>query len=130
MSLLYTRMKVFHYKDKIDSLPASRPEVLPPLHIRIKPTNACNHKCSYCAYRHEDLQLGEDMSVRDMIPRDKMREILEDIRFGFTVAKEMGRVDVGQTVVVKNRAVVAVEAMEGSDACIARGRDLSPLMST
>ena len=44
-----------------------------------------------------------------------------DIRFGFTMAKEIGRLDIGQTVVVKNKAVMAVEAIEGTDACIARG---------
>jgi MoaA/NifB/PqqE/SkfB family radical SAM enzyme len=76
---LYTRMKVFHYKDKLDSLPRDRSDVLPPLHIRIKPTNQCNHNCRYCAYRAEGLQLGMDMRVRDRIPQDKMREIIEDV---------------------------------------------------
>ncbi|MHC1718194.1 MAG: LpxI family protein [Acidaminococcaceae bacterium] len=46
---------------------------------------------------------------------------LEDIEFGFQVAKEIGRLDIGQTVVVKNKAVMAVEAIEGTDACILRG---------
>ncbi len=79
MGLIYSRMKVFHYKDKLDSLPRDRPEILPPVHIRIKPTNVCNHRCSYCAYREPDLQLGKDMVERDMIPRDKMMEIVDDI---------------------------------------------------
>lgn len=51
-----------------------------PIHIRIKPTNLCNHNCRYCAYRVDNLQLGQDMSRRDFIPRDKMLEILSDIR--------------------------------------------------
>ena len=45
----------------------------------------------------------------------------KDIDFGFRVAKELGRLDIGQTVVVKNRAVMALEAIEGTDACIERG---------
>ena len=45
----------------------------------------------------------------------------EDMRFGFCMAKELGRLDIGQTVVVKNRAVMALEAIEGTDACILRG---------
>ena len=49
---------------------------------------------------------------------------LEDIAFGFQVAKEIGRLDIGQTVVVKNKAVMAVEAIEGTDACILRGGTL------
>lgn len=44
-----------------------------------------------------------------------------DMEFGFRMAKEIGRLDIGQTVVVKNRAVMAVEAIEGTDVCIRRG---------
>jgi DUF1009 family protein len=47
-----------------------------------------------------------------------------DVRFGFGVAKEVGRLGVGQTVVVKNQIVLAVEAVEGTDAAIRRGGDL------
>ena len=43
-----------------------------------------------------------------------------DIRFGWKLAKEMGRLDVGQSVAVKDRAVLAVEAVEGTDECIRR----------
>ncbi len=48
----------------------------------------------------------------------------EDIRFGFATAKAMGGMDIGQTVVVKQKAVMAVEAIEGTDACIRRGGEL------
>ena len=44
----------------------------------------------------------------------------EDIRFGFFLAKEMGRLGVGQTVIIKDRVVVAVEAVEETDAAIER----------
>jgi DUF1009 family protein len=44
----------------------------------------------------------------------------KDIRFGVEVAKGIGRWDVGQTVVVKSRIVLAVEAIEGTDATIQR----------
>jgi MoaA/NifB/PqqE/SkfB family radical SAM enzyme len=72
-------MKIFHFKDKVDSLPRDVDTILPPLHIRIKPINACNHSCRYCAYRADSLQLGKDMRISDSIPRDKMMEITEDI---------------------------------------------------
>jgi MoaA/NifB/PqqE/SkfB family radical SAM enzyme len=75
----YSMMKVFHFKDKVDSLPRSVDTVLPPLHIRIKPINACNHNCGYCAYRASSLQLGKDMKISDSIPKQKMLEITEDI---------------------------------------------------
>lgn len=77
--LLYSKMKMFHFKEKIDSLPQENKEILPPLHIRIKPTNVCNHNCHYCAYRVDNLQLGKDMVTRDFIPKEKMLEIIEDL---------------------------------------------------
>lgn len=46
---------------------------------------------------------------------------LLDISFGMEIARAMGAVDVGQTVVVKERAIVAIEAMEGTDQTILRG---------
>lgn len=50
----------------------------------------------------------------------------QDIDFGWPLAKEMGRLDVGQSVAVKGRAIVAVEAIEGTDACIRRAGELCP----
>jgi len=49
-----------------------------------------------------------------------------DIDFGWSLAKEMGRLDIGQSVAVKGRAVIAVEAVEGTDACIRRAGELCP----
>lgn len=79
MGLLYTKMKIFHFRDKINSLPEDAGAVMPPIQIRIKPTNTCAHNCWYCAYRAENLQLGKDMVARDYIPKDKMMEIIDDI---------------------------------------------------
>lgn len=50
---------------------------------------------------------------------------MADITFGFAAAKAIGGLDLGQTVVVKNQAVMAVEAIEGTDACIKRGGKLA-----
>ena len=49
---------------------------------------------------------------------------LADMRFGLDMAKKIGGLDIGQTVIVKNRAIMAVEAIEGTDACIRRGGQL------
>jgi MoaA/NifB/PqqE/SkfB family radical SAM enzyme len=78
MGILYTNTKIFHYPDKIKSLPGETDQMLPPLHIRLKPTNVCNHNCWYCAYRQADFQLGKDMVVKDFIPQGKMMEIISD----------------------------------------------------
>jgi DUF1009 family protein len=48
----------------------------------------------------------------------------KDIAFGWTLAREMGRLDVGQSVAVKEQAVLAVEAIEGTDRAIARAGEL------
>ncbi len=48
----------------------------------------------------------------------------KDIEFGWRLAKEMGRLDVGQSVAVKGQAVLAVEAIEGTDECIRRAGSL------
>jgi hypothetical protein len=48
----------------------------------------------------------------------------QDIRYGMEVAKGIGRWDIGQTVVVKSGVVLAVEALEGTDAALQRGGEL------
>lgn len=75
----YSPLKIFHFPEKLKSLPRENPEIRPPLHIRVKPTNACSHRCRYCAYRAPDLQLGWDMDERQSIPQEKMLEIVDDL---------------------------------------------------
>jgi UDP-2,3-diacylglucosamine hydrolase len=48
----------------------------------------------------------------------------DDIAFGWQLAKEMGRLDVGQSVAVKEKAALAIEAIEGTDRCIERAGQL------
>ena len=48
-----------------------------------------------------------------------------DVQFGFSIAKEIARLEIGQLVVVKSGTVLAVEAFEGTDACLARGGGLA-----
>ena len=80
MGHFYTPTKIFHFKKKLDSLPASVPEILAPLHVRIKPTNICCHNCRYCAYGQANLKIfGKDEVPRIYIPRKKMMEILDDV---------------------------------------------------
>jgi DUF1009 family protein len=56
--------------------------------------------------------------------RRPTRSELDDIRFGWELAKEMGRLDVGQSVAIKDCAAIAVEAIEGTDRCIERAGQL------
>ena len=72
----YSKLKILHHKGKMDSYESG--EITPPIHIRIKPTNTCNHSCKYCSYQNSYGQLGKDMKVQDKIPRAKMDEIVND----------------------------------------------------
>ena len=62
-----------------------------------------------------EFQLGPKLSA----------EQKADVEFGFKIAKEVSRLDIGQTVVVKNGTVLAVEGFEGTDKCLARGGELA-----
>jgi DUF1009 family protein len=48
-----------------------------------------------------------------------------DVEFGFRIAKEISRLEIGQTVLVKGGTVLAVEGLEGTDKCLARGGELA-----
>ena len=49
----------------------------------------------------------------------------EEIKFGWKIAKQIADLDIGQTVMTKNKAVIAVEAIEGTDQAILRGGELA-----
>jgi len=57
--------------------------------------------------------------------RRPSKEEMEDIEFGWMVAKELGRLDIGHSVVVGRKTVLAVEAIEGTDKTILRGGELA-----
>lgn len=50
---------------------------------------------------------------------------IDDVNYGYWLAKEMGKLDIGQSVVIKNKMVMAVEAIEGTDRCIIRGSQIA-----
>jgi DUF1009 family protein len=60
-----------------------------------------------------------------MTGRGPSREARKDIEYGCEVARALGRLDLGQTVAVKHRAAVALEAMEGTDEVIRRAGRLA-----
>lgn len=66
--------------------------------------------------------LAEEGTLTTRAPSEKE---WEDIRYGWDVAHDVGRLDIGQCVVIKDRVVVAVEAVEGTDGAIKRGGDLA-----
>ncbi len=72
--------------------------------------------------------IAPDLLVSDglLTSRPISTQQWRDIAFGWELAKEMGRLDIGQSVAVKGRAVLAVEAIEGTDECIRRAGQLCP----
>ena len=62
-----------------------------------------------------------------MVPRGILGKVqpteaqLNDVEYGYKIAKEMGELDIGQSVVIKDRMIMAIEAIEGTDKCIKRG---------
>ncbi len=57
--------------------------------------------------------------------RSPSRQERADIEYGLTIAREIARLDLGQTIAVKDQAVVAIEAMEGTDAVILRAGEIT-----
>jgi len=60
----------------------------------------------------------------NLTSRKPTKKEWEDIQFGWDTLKPLGTLDIGQCVVVKNRVIVAVEAVEGTDETITRGGTL------
>lgn len=69
----------------------------------------------------EDLLAGH--GILNSLQPDE--QLLSDLKYAFKMAREIGRLDIGQTVVVQNRTVLAVETIEGTDEAIKRGGKLS-----
>lgn len=70
--------------------------------------------------------LGDSVpAVGPLTRRAPTAEQMEDVAFGLNIAKEISRLDIGQTVVVRQGTVLAVEGFEGTDACIRRGGQLA-----
>lgn len=64
---------------------------------------------------HNGFELGPKLSAEQKV----------DVAFGFRIAKEVSRLEIGQLAVVKNGTVLAVEGFEGTDKCLARGGELA-----
>lgn len=76
--------------------------------------------------------LKQSEALRELFPakglyssKKPSKDQYADIDFGMEVARELGRLDIGQTVVVKDRAVMALEAIEGTDQAVIRGCQLA-----
>lgn len=70
--------------------------------------------------------IKDQLAPDGVLTRRKPRaDELENIEYGLSIAAEIARLDLGQTIVVRGRACVAIEAMEGTDAVILRAGELA-----
>jgi hypothetical protein len=70
--------------------------------------------------------LEDSLAASGLITGQKLsRNEEDDVDLGWTIAKEIARLDIGQTVLVRNGTVVAVEALEGTNDAIRRGGELA-----
>ncbi len=73
----YGQQKIIYHPEKLESFRDGK--VTSPIYVRVKPTNACNHRCFYCSYAEESGHiLSERVDRDDYIPKDKMMELLND----------------------------------------------------
>ena len=75
--------------------------------------------------RDSTLYLSSLLADEGEMTRALTRSEREDVRWGWRLAKEIGRLDIGQCIVVKEGVVLAVEAVDGTDAAIRRAGTLS-----
>jgi DUF1009 family protein len=61
-----------------------------------------------------------------LTPFEPSQSVCDDADFAWPLAKEIARLDIGQSVAVKEREIIAVEAIEGTDKLIERAGDLCP----
>jgi len=74
----YSDKKIVWFPEKLQSFVSGK--ITAPIYVRIKPLNACNHKCYWCVYHESDLSdMHKDMKNKDMISEDKMLEIIDDL---------------------------------------------------
>ncbi|MBX7056123.1 MAG: UDP-2,3-diacylglucosamine diphosphatase LpxI [Pyrinomonadaceae bacterium] len=70
--------------------------------------------------------VGDHLASEGVMSKRRPSDLeLENIEYGLQIAREIARLDLGQTIVVRGKACVAVEAMEGTDAAIKRAGELA-----
>jgi len=73
----YSPFKIVHHRDKIEKLKNGGQPV--PLQVQIVPSNVCNQRCSFCAYRMKDFLSNEQFDEQNMLSYEKIIETLDSL---------------------------------------------------
>ena len=76
MPTYFSPLKFLHFKDHLEGL--EKVKIVAPVDIRVKPTNHCNHNCWNCAYRVDNLDLGDEMVEKNSIPAERMLSLAHE----------------------------------------------------
>ena len=75
---VYSNLKIFSFPEKLTSIKDRT--LSPPIYVRIKPTNICNHSCWYCGYQaNPNMSMGDNVDLKEVIPPEKLHEICDDL---------------------------------------------------
>jgi len=74
----YSNHKIAWFPDKLQSFRDD--QVIPPIYVRVKPTNRCCHKCFFCVYNPEFSRMHETIQPADELPTAKALELLDDFK--------------------------------------------------
>lgn len=84
----YSTLKIAHFPDKVQSFIDGK--ITAPIYVRVKPINRCDHSCFFCVYsdgfrpgdreNHIHSGMHTQMRERDVLPRAKMLEVLDDFK--------------------------------------------------
>jgi MoaA/NifB/PqqE/SkfB family radical SAM enzyme len=76
----YSIFKLVWHREKMEALSEGR--VVPPLYVRVKPTNRCIHSCPWCVYHQGEEYKGimhEETDFRDQIPDDRLINLMDEL---------------------------------------------------
>lgn len=74
----YSDKKIVWFPNKLQSFVQN--SITAPIYVRIKPLNRCNHGCFWCVYHSDLTNMHSDMAVKDMLPPEKFKELLTDLK--------------------------------------------------
>lgn len=75
----YAANKVLYHLPFFESL--QKGEHLAPIHVQLSICDKCNHNCSYCSYRHEGYTSNELFDNKNIIPYEKVIQLLQEFQF-------------------------------------------------